>query len=413
MKAEIITIGDEILIGQTIDTNSAWIAESLYTIGIAIQQINSIQDTPEEIAKALDESIERSNLILMTGGLGPTLDDITKSALANYFDTDLELNEEVLGKIEAYFESVGRPMLQVNVDQAKLPASATIVPNNLGTAAGMWFKKGDCDIISMPGVPYEMKGMMTDTIIPAISEKYNLPELTKTTVMVQGLGESFISERVQVWENSLADVGLKLAYLPSPGLVRMRITGNGDTDSQSLIDQKADELMDLLPSYAYSKREEPLENVIGRLLQQKGQTLAVAESCTGGYIGHLITSVSGSSSYFEGGVISYSNEVKEEHLGVSRETLESFGAVSEEVVKQMSSGVRMKLGTDYGIAVSGIAGPDGGTKEKPVGTVWIAVAGPDRTVARVFSFGANRERNIRKSALTALNMLRKEILGLA
>ncbi len=413
MKAEIITIGDELLIGQTIDTNSAWIAEELYGIGITIHRINSIQDTPEEIVRALDESLERSNLILMTGGLGPTLDDITKSTLASYFNTTLELNNDVLAKIEAYFSSVGRPMLQVNIDQAKLPAEAVIVPNELGTASGMWFKQGECDIISMPGVPYEMKGMMMETIIPAISEKYQLPELKKTTVMVQGLGESFIAERVQEWETSLASEGLKLAYLPSPGLVRMRITGNGSEHSQEMIEQKAEDLMTLLPSYAYSKREESLEAVIGKLLLEKKQSVAVAESCTGGYVGHLITSVSGSSAYFAGGIISYSNEVKEQQLGVSSEALNAVGAVSEEVVLQMASGVKDKLGTDYGVAISGIAGPDGGTEEKPVGTVWIAVAGPKATVSKVFSFGNNRERNIRKSALTALNMLRKEILGLA
>lgn len=411
MNAEIITIGDEILIGQTIDTNSAWIAEQMYDLGIIIQRITTITDDAADIVETLNTARKRTNLIFVTGGLGPTNDDLTKETLTKYFGTDLKLREDIAEKIKTYFKSVGRPVLQTNIDQAKLPVGADIIPNDLGTASGMWFSEGEFNVISMPGVPYEMKAMMGDSIIPKINERWGGNSRVKQTVMVQGIGESFLAERIKDWEASLPALGIKLAYLPSPGLVRMRLWGQGGQELEEQIAQKALELQQLLPNHVYSIKEESLEEVIGKLLRERKETLSTAESCTGGYLAHLITSVSGSSDYYMGGIVSYANEVKMQQLGVSAVDLDKFGAVSREVVEQMAVGAIEKLNTTYAIATSGIAGPAGGTEEKPVGTVWIAVASKERVYAKKFTFGKNRERNIRRSALTGLNLLRKEFLS--
>lgn len=411
MNAEIITIGDEILIGQTVDTNSAWIAEQMYERGIIIHRITTITDDASDIVETLDAARKRTNLIFITGGLGPTNDDLTKETLTKYFKTELQLREDIAEKIKTYFKSVGRPVLQSNIDQARLPVGAGIIPNELGTASGMWFNDGELNVISMPGVPYEMKAMMSGTILPEINNRWGGHSRVKQTVMVQGIGESFLAERVKTWEDSLPALGIKLAYLPSPGLVRMRLWGQGGKELEEQIAQKAVELQHLLPNHVYSLHEESLEAVIGKLLRDRKETLSTAESCTGGYLAHLITSISGSSDYFMGGIVSYANDVKMQELGVLRHDLEKFGAVSREVVEQMAVGAIEKLNTTYAIATSGIAGPTGGTEEKPVGTIWIAVASNERVYAKKFTFGNNRERNIRISALTGLNLLRKEFLS--
>lgn len=412
MFAEIITIGDEILIGQVIDSNSAWIAQQLNQTGIRVHQITSISDSREHIFESLDRAFERSNLILTTGGLGPTRDDITKRTLADYFDTQLVMDEATLERVKTLFANRGVAMPEVNRYQAMVPANCTSIPNLQGTAPGMWFERDGKVLISMPGVPYEMKGMMERELIPRIRTFFETPFVYHRTVLTQGVGESTLMGMINKWEDSLADVSIKLAYLPSPGIVRLRLSATGEDEQglQTRVDRKVQELEELIPEHIFGYETETLELVVGRLLRERGKTLSTAESCTGGYIAHLITSIPGSSAYFQGSVVSYANAVKEGQLQVDPVAIESHGAVSEEVVRQMAEGAIQNLRTDYAIATSGIAGPDGARPGKPVGTVWIAVAGPQRTVAQRYQFGEHRERTIRKTALTGLNMLRKEIL---
>jgi nicotinamide-nucleotide amidase len=412
MKAEIITIGDELLIGQTIDTNSAWIGEQLNLSGVQIYQITSISDDKQHIKQAIKNAESRVDLILITGGLGPTRDDITKNTLCEYFDTHLEMNREILERIEGYFTARGIEVLEVNRQQAALPAAAKIVPNYLGTASGMWFEKDGKVIISMPGVPYEMKAMMETTIIPMVGNYFQTSTILKKTVLTQGMGESSLALRIQDWESSLRGDGLELAYLPSPGLVKLRVTAREHVveDAALKLDGYLLELHQLIPDLIFGYSGDTLESVVGQLLLKKNAKLATAESCTGGYIAHLITSIPGSSAYFEGTVVSYSNEIKSNVLGVNMADIEANGAVSEPVVRQMAEGVRAKLKADYSIATSGIAGPDGGTEEKPVGTVWIAVSTPEKTIAKKFLIGKDRERNVRISAIKGLDMLRRQLM---
>lgn len=411
MNAKIITIGDEILIGQTVDTNSAWLGEKFLEIGVRVKQITSIQDKREHIIKALDETLKRADVIILTGGLGPTKDDITKYTLAEYFNTELVINKEVLAAIEEYFTKRGREMLQVNIDQAKLPENCRIIRNYNGTASGMWFEKEGKIVISMPGVPYEMKGMMENEVIPSLKERFNLPTIYKKTVLIQGIGESFIADRIQDWEDDLVKLNIDLAYLPSPGLVKVRLMATGNDENIQNINQKAEELYNRLQPYAFGYNIDSLQQLIGKMLLEKKATLSTAESCTGGNIARLITSVSGSSNYYLGSIVSYANEVKSNELGVDISIIEKYGAVSQQVVEQMAKGVLQKLNTDYSISTSGIAGPDGGTEEKPVGTVWIAIADKSSVYSKKFTFGDNRERNIILSSLTALNLLRNKILN--
>ena len=412
MFAEVITIGDEILIGQIIDTNSAWIAKELNAIGIRIKQITSVSDTEEHIVKAINEARKRADLILMTGGLGPTKDDITKTTLAKYFKSDMEMNQSILTWVESIFSSRNIPMPEVNKYQAMVPSKCTPLQNNNGTAPGMWFEDRGQVFVSMPGVPYEMKGLMKDHVLPKSQAFFKTPEIYHRTILTQGIGESSLMEQITSWEESLDAFDIKLAYLPSAGMVRLRLSVVGESKEKITqnVDDKVEELLQIIPDYFFGFEEDSLERVVGELLKENVKTVATAESCTGGYIGHLITSIEGSSNYYSGSIVSYSNTVKMQQLDVSESSLMEFGAVSEEVVVQMAENVKIKLNTDYGIATSGIAGPDGGTEEKPVGTVWIAVSGPKRTLAQKFTFGKNRERNIRRSAVTALNILRKEIL---
>ena len=415
MNAEVITIGDEILIGQTVDTNSAWIAEELHLRGIRLNRIITISDAPDEITQAVDESFSRVDLVLMTGGLGPTQDDVTKYTLAEYFHTELVMNQEILAGIESWFKSRGRPILESNRKQAELPKDADILPNRRGTAQGMWFEKNGKVLISMPGVPYEMKGILRDSGLDKIVKHFKTTPIVHKTVLTQGIGESFLADKISDWEKSLRDDGYFLAYLPSPGMVRLRISGyaqNGNAEQvEKEISEYIDELERRVPEYIYGRERETIAEVVGKLFQQKGKTLSTAESCTGGYIAHLITSIAGSSLHFMGSAVTYSNQAKQDLLGVQKESIEKFGAVSEYVVRQMAEGARKKFQSDYAIATSGIAGPDGGLDQKPVGTVWVAIAGPKKTIAQMYSFGNSRSRNITISALTALNWLRNEFIS--
>ena len=411
MFAEIITIGDEILIGQIIDSNSAWIAQQLNQYGIRLKQITSISDDKNHITETLNEARKRADLIITTGGLGPTRDDITKSTLAEYFNQPLVMNHEVLKDVEAHFGRRGVEMPEVNKYQALVPKGCQVIRNVNGTAPAMWIEHNDQVFISLPGVPYEMKAMMAEHLLPMIKDYFKAPSFYHRTILTQGVGESTLMGIISKWEDRLIEENIKLAYLPSPGVVRLRLSAIGEKQEiENKVDKKADELYQLIPEYIFGEGTETLEIVVGKLLKEKGLTVSTAESCTGGYIAHLLTSVPGSSAYFEGSIISYSNAIKEKQLEVSIEDLNQHGAVSEAVVKAMAYGARKQLKTDFAMATSGVAGPDGGSEEKPVGTVWVAISGPKRTIAQKFSFGNNRERNIRKSALQAMSMLRKEIL---
>lgn len=412
MLAEIITIGDELLIGQVIDTNSAWMAGQLNSIGIKVHQITSVSDQREHILQALKEASARVELIIMTGGLGPTKDDITKKTLCEYFDAPLEIHNETLEHVTRIFRSYGLPLTELNRLQAMVPKGCTVLKNKNGTAPGMWFEFQGKIYISMPGVPFEMKGLMNDEVMPRLQGQ-SKQRIIHRTILTQGEGESLLAARIESWENNLPGF-IKLAYLPQPGIVRLRLTASG-TDEEILrkaLVKAEEELMPLAGELIFGYGEETMAEVVGKLLKAKGLTLATAESCTGGQIAQMITSVAGSSDYFKGAVVAYSNEVKENILGVNHQTLLDHGAVSEATVIEMAVGVKNRLSTDYAIAVSGIAGPSGGTEEKPVGTTWIAISTPSGTRARHFRFGEHRERNIQRAALTALSLLRKELLSL-
>jgi nicotinamide-nucleotide amidase len=412
MLAEIITIGDEILIGQVIDTNSAWMAESLNGIGISVVQITSVPDRKQAIIQSIDKAGIRANLILITGGLGPTRDDITKNVLAGYFGGKLARNDEALGMIKDFLASRGVDMNELNLGQAMIPDNCLVIPNRWGTAPGMWFRKDNKDIISMPGVPYEMKGMMTGFVLPELRKKYNLPVIIHRTIVTQGIPESQLARLLQRYEDTLSKE-VRLAYLPSPGMVRLRlsIVGKDRSKTENILNFELERLLKVVSDHVVGTADEKLEKIIGELLYKKGLTLSIAESCTGGMIAHLITSIPGSSHYFTGSVVAYSNEIKEKMLGVKKKSLISYGAVSEQVAGEMAAGALKHFGTDYSIATSGIAGPDGGTVEKPVGLVWISVASTERIITEKFHFGNQRDTNIQKASLTALNMLRKFILN--
>ncbi|HPR57854.1 MAG TPA: competence/damage-inducible protein A [Bacteroidales bacterium] len=409
MKAEIITIGDELLIGQVIDTNSAWLGEQLSLTGIKVHQITSISDDREHILSTLEQASQRADIILITGGLGPTRDDVTKMVLCEFFNTSLVFNQEAFENIQRLFQSRGIPVTELNRRQAEVPAACVPLPNPEGTAPGMWFEKDGKFFISMPGVPFEMKTMFTQQVMPRLAKYTEASFIVHHTILTQGVGESFLAKTIEEWENNLP-ANVKLAYLPQPGIVRLRLTAVGDNKSalERQLETLEKELKPLISDVIFGYNTETMEEVVGNLLKLTTKSVATAESCTGGYIAHLITSVPGSSAYFKGSVIAYSNQVKTELLGVDAAILEKYGAVSEEVVRQMAQGVRSNLKTDYGIAVSGIAGPDGGSNDKPVGTTWIALACGDKTIAKKFLFGEHRGRNIRKAALAALNMLRIE-----
>jgi len=412
MIAEIISIGDELLIGQVVNTNASWISEQLILAGIKVHQVTTISDTRTHILSALQEAEGRADLILITGGLGPTKDDITKETLCEYFETDLVFSEEVYDNITRLFGKRGLTLSSPNRKQAEVPRDCTPIQNPHGSAAGLWFEKAGKIFVSMPGVPFEMKPMVTVHIIPKIQGRTKMHAIVHKTVLTQGIGESWLAQKIETWEDNLAD-NIKLAYLPQPGIVRLRLTATGENrrELEDQISGEVNKLITYIPKYFFGFDKQELYEIIGELLRDQKQTLSTAESCTGGYIAHLVTSVAGSSDYFKGSVVAYANEIKHEVLGVKEQSIIDFGAVSEDVVKQMAEGVRKKFRTDYAIATSGVAGPGGGTDEKPVGTTWIAIATPNKTLTFHYLFGEHRERNVRKTALTALNLLRKELLS--
>lgn len=412
MNCEIITIGDELLIGQVIDTNSAWMGTRLNESGLRVIQITSVSDDKQHIIEALDHAKSRANIILITGGLGPTKDDLTKDTLCDYFDSGLEINQQVLEHLHAYFTSRGRELTPTNRKQAEVPAKCTTIFNNHGTAPGMLFEDSGKIFVSMPGVPYEMKAMMDDFVLPYLSKKFQLPEVYHYTMNTIGVGESFLADLLNDWEATLPP-HIKLAYLPSIGTVKLRLSCyNSDATKQMEVMRLAEGAKSIIAKYIFGFGSDTPESVLGSLLRERNQTLAVAESCTGGYLSHLVTSVPGSSDYYIGSTISYANDVKSRILDVDPKIIESKGAVSEEVALAMAVGVRNKLGTTWSLSTTGVAGPGGGSEDKPVGTVWIGVAGPERAFARKFLFGNNRFRNIQMSSLYAFNLLRKELLQL-
>jgi nicotinamide-nucleotide amidase len=411
MKAEIITIGDEILIGQIIDTNSSWIGQELSKIGVSVVHRTSVSDNRQVIIDALNAAKKRADIIIITGGLGPTKDDVTKYTLAEYFGSELVLHPETLDWVTSIFTKRKLPMIDSNRNQAMVPANCEVLPNRSGTAPGMWFDEDGKVYISMPGVPFEMKVIFEEQCIPRLQKRFNLPVIMHRTILTCNIGESFLARKIEVLENDLPP-HIKLAYLPNIGQVRLRFSGYHThyATLKSEIDTIVSNLYELVGEYIFGEENDTLEKTVGVILKGKGKTLATAESCTGGYIAHLITSVPGSSAYFQGSVVSYANDIKINELGVDPDTLKTVGAVSEECVKQMADGIRQKFKVDYAISTSGIAGPDGGTETKPVGTVWIAVSSETKTIAQVFNMGDNRERTIQRTAIQGLDMLRKLLL---
>ncbi len=411
--ASIITIGDELLIGQVIDTNSAWMAQELNKAGIQVKNRVAVGDIWNDIWQALDAEGKKASIVLITGGLGPTADDITKPLLCEYFGGKMIMHEETLAYVTFLFEKVfKRPMIERNRKQAEVPDVCTVLKNEKGTAPGMLFEKNGVIYVSMPGVPHEMKWLMLHHVLPLIEKRFTTGFIRHKTLLTAGIGESFLAEMIADIESALPS-HIKLAYLPNYGMVRLRLTASG-VDETLLENELSDYFTQLLKrtkDYLVIDEDIPMELVVGKLLKERNQTLATAESCTGGYIAHLITKHSGASAYYMGSVVSYDNRIKEAVLHVDSSTLHSVGAVSEETVREMAASVRTLMHTDYAIAVSGIMGPDGGTGTKPVGMVWIAVASAEKTVTQLFNFRFDRARNIELTATNALNLLRQLILG--
>jgi len=413
MKCEVISIGDELLIGQTINTNASWIGEQINILGFTISHCLVISDLKNDIINALDQAYKRSDIIIITGGLGPTNDDITKHTLTEYFNTSLMLNIEIEKNIIDYFTNRNLPILQSNRDQALIPKSCQVLPNSRGSASGMWFEKNGVVFISLPGVPYEMKGIMNDHVFSrllALKEDENI--IINKTIRTHGMGESFLAEVIKSWEKKLANENIKLAYLPSPGIVKLRLSiiGKDRKSSEEKLNSYILKLKKLIPEQIYGYDTDTMEGVVSNLLKEKKYTLSTAESCTGGNISKMITSISGSSSFFNGSVVTYTNKSKSQLLDVNSQVIEKYGAVSQQVVEQMAKNVRLKFDSDFGISTSGIAGPTGGTADKPVGTVWIAVASEKKVISKKLNLGYNRERNIHVSSLSVLNLLRLELI---
>jgi nicotinamide-nucleotide amidase len=375
-----------------------------------VRQITSISDSPEAIISTLEEVKQHTDFILITGGLGPTKDDLTKHTLCRYFQTELVLNEPSLEHVTNLFRSRGRELTELNRQQAFLPANCKPVRNALGTAPGMWFEEGGKIFVSMPGVPFEMKRMMTDTILPELKIRAGQNQIIHKVIMTTGIGESFLADKIAAWEDALP-AHLKLAYLPSLTGVRLRLTGQAtaNTELEQQMEDQVQQLQALIPEHIFALGEVSLEEAVGRLLKEKGYTIATAESCTGGHLAHKITSIAGSSEYFMGSILAYHNHIKMNQLGIPSDTIARFGAVSEEVVSQMAVNVRQLLNTDIGIATSGIAGPGGGTPQKPVGTIWIAYADAEKTIARKLFFQKDRLLNIEYTTYMALNLVRQQI----
>ena len=412
MKAAIITIGDELLIGQTTDTNSAWMGAELSKSGFDVYRITSVHDRREDIIYALNEAAGKTDVVLITGGLGPTSDDITKQTLCEFFNTHLVMNYEVLSMIEVMMSHRNFPMNDKNRRQAEVPESCRVLKNAAGTAPGMWFEKNSTIYISMPGVPHEMKYLMKELVLPELNQRFTSQIIIHRNIMTYGTFESKLADILADFESGLPE-NIKLAYLPASGVIKLRLTGTGSEHDHllNLINEQVRKLYATIPEFIYGEDEESLEMVIGKLLMAKDKTVVTAESCTGGEISHLITSVPGSSVYYKGSVIAYSNSVKTQLLGVQDYILTRYGSVSENTAKEMAVGARNLFNTDFAISTSGIAGPDGGTEAKPVGTVWIAVASERGTVCEKRVFGNDRITNITRFSLAALNLLRKQIIN--
>lgn len=412
IQASIITIGDELLIGQVIDTNSAWMAQELNKAGIRVVRRVAVADAWDEIWTSLDEEQNHADIILITGGLGPTADDITKPLLCKYFGGKMIVDEQSKQNVLDIFARLNRPIINRNLKQAEVPDVCTVLLNKRGTAPGMLFNKDGKVFASLPGVPHEMKGLMTDDVIPMLQRKFKFPAIIHKTLLTAGVGESFLAELIQDFEEALPK-HVKLAYLPNYGMVRLRLStiNFNAAETENEINRLFENLKLLVAEYLVTDIDEPMQNVVGKLVLAKGKTMCTAESCTGGYIAHLLTSIEGSSKFYDGSVISYSYRAKEDLLQVDKTTLETKGAVSEEIVLQMAQGALQNIKSDYVIAVSGIMGPYGGMPDKPVGTVWIAVGDKNKMQAQKLHFRFDRQRNIQLTAMNALNLLRKFILA--
>jgi len=407
ITAELLTIGDEILYGQIVDTNSQWMSAELSHAGIRVIRKTSVGDQENEILIAFAEAEKRADIVLITGGLGPTSDDLTKPCLANYFDCEIKMHPEALEEVTEFFKSRGRELTEINRQQAALPVCCEKISNKMGTAPGMWFQRNGKVFVSMPGVPHEMKRMMTDIIIPKLKKTFTVPVIHHRVIRTAGIGESFLAEKIAAWEKALP-THVKLAYLPGLSEVKLRLTSIGQSEEALAkeADMLVDNLLPLVGEYVYGYGEDPLEVVIGNTLRKKKLTLSIAESCTGGYLSHLITSVPGSSDYFLGSIIPYAYDIKMRQLGVRPETLEQFGAVSEPTIREMANLVRAKFSTDIGVATSGIAGPGGATPDKAVGTIWIAYSDKHQTVARKLQLTKDRLINIKMTSAIVMNLIR-------
>lgn len=411
IKAEVIAIGDELLYGQIQDTNSHWISGELDRIGVKVVRRTTVGDHREDILMAFEQAGARADIVLITGGLGPTSDDLTKPLLASFFDCGVELVQEALEDLIAYFQKRGRELTDTNRLQAYLPTKCTYVKNKAGTAPGMWFFENGVYWMSMPGVPHEMRKLMKDFVLPELRRQLDLPVIYHKLIRTIGIGESWLADLLKDWEKNLPS-HMKLAYLPELGEVKLRLTSVGD-DHGKLADETEEQLrkcMPLIGDYVYGFDGETLPIVIGKLLKHFNKTVALAESCSGGYLSHLITSVPGSSTYFRGSIVPYDNSIKVSELEVSVSTLENAGAVSEETVKEMARNVRRKFGVDFGVSTSGIAGPSGGTADKPVGTIWLACDHQGETRTKKLQLSNDREVNIHLTAVAALDLLRRCIL---
>lgn len=413
LLTEIITIGDEILIGQVVDTNSAWIATEFNREGFEIFQITSVSDQKEHIVQALRDAWKRVDIVITTGGLGPTRDDITKTVLAEFFGAKMVMHEPSLRHIEEIFNKRNLPMLDINRQQAMVPDNCEALFNKMGTAPGMYWNFEGKVLASLPGVPYEMKHLISSAVLPRLKEQFSAPFIRHLTILTAGIGESFLSKKIEHIEDSLPP-NIKLAYLPNLGTVRLRFSARGRNLGQieSALEEIKTRLLESISEYVVGTEDKPVAAWVGDLLTETKATVATAESCTGGFLAHLITSVPGSSRYYQGSILAYDNRIKQNVLGVKPETLSKYGAVSEPTVTEMAAGARKLLETDYALATSGIAGPDGGTDEKPVGTVWIALAHPDGVYSKKFLFHGGRQQVIERAATSALELLRRKLLNL-
>jgi nicotinamide-nucleotide amidase len=418
MTAHLLTIGDEILIGQIVDTNSAWMSRELTLRGIRVTGKSSVADTRQAIVEGVEHAAAAADVVIMTGGLGPTKDDVTKTTLAEMFGANMVFHPETYARIERYFQKVGRPVSPAMVGQATLPDKATLLTNKVGQAPGMWFEHNGKVFISLPGVPFEMEYLMAHEVIPRLLVRFPTHPIAHRTLLTAGEGESNIARRIESFEDTLPP-HIKLAYLPALGQVRLRLTGtwagevtpDAGVRLNAELEAKMSDLEAIIPDLVFGYEEETLQQVVGKILLAQGKQFGTAESCTGGYVAHLVTTVPGSSAYFPGTVVTYSYDMKTKLLGVKPDTLARFGAVSEETVQEMAQGALDTLGVDVAVAISGIAGPGGGTPEKPVGTVWMAVSDKNRTVTAKHLFLRDRLKNIQLTGTYALNLVRRFLLG--